>query len=57
MTDHDLSTLVREHVSSDEPPFAGPAGVIARGRRTVRSRRLTAGVGSRSRAGCRPAPS
>jgi hypothetical protein len=45
MTEHDLSTLVRDHVSSDEPPFAGPDGVIARGRRTVRTRRLAAGVG------------
>jgi hypothetical protein len=45
MTEHDLSTLVRDHVSSDEPPFAGPEGVIARGRRTVRTRRITAGVG------------
>lgn len=45
MTEHDLSTLVREHVSSDEPAFAGPHDVIARGRRTVRTRRLTAGVG------------
>jgi hypothetical protein len=45
MTEHDLSTLVREHVSSDEPPFAGPAGAIAGGRRAVRHRRLIAGVG------------
>ncbi len=45
MTEHDLSTLVREHVSHDEPPFAGPEHAIARGRRTVRTRRLAAGVG------------
>jgi hypothetical protein len=29
----------------DEPPFAGPERVIARGRRTVRTRRITAGAG------------
>jgi hypothetical protein len=45
MTEHDLSTLVRDHVSSDEPPFAGLDGVIAGGRRTVRRRRLASGVG------------
>ena len=45
MTEHDLSTLVREHVSSDEPHFPGPDHAIARGRRTVRTRRITAGVG------------
>lgn len=45
MTEHDLSTLVRDHISSDEPPFAGPQHVIARGRRTVRKRRLAAGAG------------
>lgn len=45
MTEHDLSTLVRDHVSSDEPPFSGPEHVIARGRRTVRTRRLATGAG------------
>lgn len=45
MTEHDLSTLVRAHATSDEPPFAGLEHVVARGRRTVRARRLTAGVG------------
>jgi hypothetical protein len=45
MTEHELSTLVRDHVSSDEPSFTGPEHVIARGRRTVRTRRITAGVG------------
>lgn len=45
MTEHDLSTLVREHVAADEPSFAGPERVLARGRRTVRTRRIAAGVG------------
>ncbi|MDQ4052883.1 MAG: hypothetical protein M3237_09295 [Actinomycetota bacterium] len=45
MTEHDLSTLVRDHVSSDEPRFPGPDAAIARGRRTVRTQRITAGVG------------
>lgn len=44
MTDHDLSTLVRDHVDSTEPPFAlTPADSIRRGRRTVRARRLLGG--------------
>jgi hypothetical protein len=44
MTEHDLSTLVRDHVGSDEPPFAlTPDAAIRRGRRAVRARRLVAG--------------
>jgi hypothetical protein len=43
MTKHELSMLVRDHVSSDEPPFAGPDDVIARGRRRVRGRRFATG--------------
>lgn len=44
MTDHDLHHLVRDHVSSDEPPFAlSPDRAIAHGRRTLRRRRLLAG--------------
>jgi hypothetical protein len=44
MTEHDLSTLVRDHVDSAEPPFGlAPATVIRDGRRTVRRRRLAAG--------------
>jgi len=48
MTDHDLATLVREHVTRDEPPFLMSADtVIAVGRRTLvrrRARRGLAGV-------------
>ncbi|MCD4526319.1 hypothetical protein [Nocardioides sp. cx-173] len=44
MTEHDLTTLVRDHVASDEPPFAlSPDTVVRGGRRTVRHRRLAAG--------------
>ena len=43
MTKHELSMIVRDHVASDEPPFAGPRDVIARGRRRVRGRRLATG--------------
>lgn len=44
MTEHDLSTLVRDHVSSDEPPFGlTPEASIRGGRRRVRARRLAAG--------------
>ncbi|WP_151082694.1 hypothetical protein [Nocardioides cynanchi] len=39
MTDHDLQTLLREHVSSDEPAFrASPSSTIARGNRVRRLR-------------------
>jgi hypothetical protein len=48
MTDHDLATLLREHVQEQEPPFALSADTsIARGRRTLlrrRARRGFAGV-------------
>jgi hypothetical protein len=48
MTDHDLATLVREHVRRDEPPFLmSPDTVIAVGRRTLvrrRARRGFAGI-------------
>jgi len=48
MTDHDLATLVREHVTRDEPPFLMSAGTaIAVGRRALvrrRARRGLAGV-------------
>jgi hypothetical protein len=48
MTDHDLATLVRDHVQRDEPPFLmSPDTVIAVGRRTLvrrRARRGFAGV-------------
>ncbi|MCD4534740.1 hypothetical protein LRP67_11660 [Nocardioides sp. cx-169] len=44
MTEHDLTTLVRDHVDSDEPPFGlSPAAAIRGGRRTVRRRRLAMG--------------
>lgn len=48
MTDSDLTTLVREHVTRDEPPFLlSPDTSIALGRRTLvrrRARRGLAGV-------------
>lgn len=48
MTDHDLATLVRDHVRRDEPPFLMSSDtVIAVGRRTLvrrRARRGFAGV-------------
>ncbi len=41
----DLNELLRNHVSESEPgPLMFPDSVISRGRRTVRARRLTAGV-------------
>ena len=44
MTDHDLATLVREHVQRDEPPFVMSADtVIAVGRRTLVRRRARRG--------------
>lgn len=44
MTEHDLTTLVRDHVRSDEPPFTlTPDAAISRGRRASRTRRLVAG--------------
>jgi hypothetical protein len=44
MTERELSTLVHDHVSSDEPPFSlSPDDVILRGRRVVRRRRLVLG--------------
>lgn len=44
MTEHDLTTAVREHVRADEPPFTlTPDLAIRRGRRTTRTRRLAAG--------------
>lgn len=44
MTEHDLTTLVPDHVSSDEPPFTlTPDDAIGRGRRAARTRRLLAG--------------
>ncbi|WP_109506030.1 hypothetical protein [Nocardioides speluncae] len=45
MTERDLSTLVRDHVTSDEPPFAlSPDTAIGQGRRVVRRRRAIAGI-------------
>jgi hypothetical protein len=48
MTDHDLATLVRDHVQRDEPPFLmSPDTVMAVGRRTLvrrRARRGFAGI-------------
>jgi len=45
MTDHDLATLVREHVTRDEPPFLMSAETaIAVGRRTLVRRRARRGV-------------
>lgn len=45
MTERDLSTLVREHVTSDEPAFLlSPATPIGHGRRVVRRRRTVAGM-------------
>ena len=42
MTDHDLATLLRDHVS-DEPPYhQTTAAVLSRGRRRVRRTRLAA---------------
>ena len=43
MTEHDLSTLVRDHVSSDEPPRRPRRDRRRRPRRP--HRRLAAGVG------------
>jgi len=44
MTDHDLATLVREHVREAEPPFLmSPDTVIALGRRTLVRRRARRG--------------
>ncbi|WP_134738792.1 hypothetical protein [Nocardioides sp. 503] len=44
MTERELSTLVHDHVSSDEPPFSlTPDAAILRGRRVVRRRRLVLG--------------
>ena len=42
MTHHDLSALVRDHVTSGEPPFPPPHGVLDRGRRRLRRRRSAA---------------
>jgi hypothetical protein len=45
MTDHDLATLVREHVQRDEPPFQlSPHTVMAVGRRTLVRRRARRGL-------------
>lgn len=46
MTEHDLATMLRTHVS-DEPPFddGAAADVIVRGRRSVRRRRLNVAAG------------
>jgi hypothetical protein len=45
MTDHDLATLVREHVQRDEPPFLMSSDtVMALGRRTLVRRRARRGV-------------
>ena len=45
MTDHELATLVREHVQHDEPPFLmSPDTVIALGRRTLVRRRARRGL-------------
>lgn len=47
MTERDLSTLVRDHATTDEPPFVLSAdNVIGSGRRRVRARRAVAGVAS-----------
>jgi hypothetical protein len=45
MTDRELTTLVREHVIRDEPPFLlDPSVAIGRGRRTLRRRRALTGL-------------
>lgn len=45
MTERDLSALVRDHVTSGEPPFAlSPDSAIGQGRRVVRRSRTIAGV-------------
>ncbi|WP_426244182.1 hypothetical protein [Nocardioides sp. LHG3406-4] len=45
MTEQDLATLVRDHVSYDEPAFQhSPVEVVTRGRRVVRRRRVLAGL-------------
>jgi hypothetical protein len=45
MTDHDLATLVADHVSRTEPPFALDSGhAILLGRRTLRRRRARRGA-------------
>lgn len=45
MTDHDIATLIREHISRDEPPFLlSPGAPIALGRRTLLRRRARRGL-------------
>ena len=39
MTDHDLSTMLREHIRTDEPQGPDPDATITLGRRTLRRRR------------------
>ena len=46
MTRHELSTLLRDHVSHDEPPAPLPTRAIADGRRRIRRRRLTVAGGT-----------
>ncbi|WP_244931635.1 hypothetical protein [Nocardioides sp. W7] len=46
MTHHDLSTLLRDHVSHDEPPVPLATRAIAGGRRRIRTRRLAATGGT-----------
>jgi hypothetical protein len=42
MTHHDLAELLRDHVSSDEPPAPLPHSALSAGRRRLRTRRLSA---------------
>ncbi|MFC6286712.1 hypothetical protein ACFP3Q_10900 [Nocardioides sp. GCM10027113] len=44
MSSDDLTTLLREHVTHDEPHLPLPAGAIREGRRRVRRRRLAVGA-------------
>lgn len=46
MTERDLTTLLHDHVSHDEPPAPLPARAIADGRRRVRRRRLAVAGGT-----------
>ncbi|QWF20260.1 hypothetical protein KM427_14800 [Nocardioides sp. LMS-CY] len=41
MTQHELSTLLREHVARDEPPAPLPGPTLQAGRRRLRTRRVT----------------
>jgi hypothetical protein len=46
MTHDDLATLLRDHVSHDEPPALLPTRSVIDGRRRLRTRRLTAAAGT-----------